>query len=367
MSESMRMWVEVTFNVAYLVAIWSLGRALYNSRSRDKATGDALDQIGSLIGVPRLGARASTATVTLTGTSGTIVPTGTLFEVTGSKARFALDAAVTLASGTGSGTVTAVQTGPIQAVAGTLTAIVNSVSGLSAVTNPADAVLGRAIETDAQYRVRQTQALYRAGTGTLAALLAELTALEDVEEVYVYENGTDTTDADGIPPHSFEAVLRLASGGSAQKVGETLWANKPAGIRAYGDTDVEVLDSAGRTQVVAFTEATERPVYIEAAVTQVDPRTFPADGAARIEAAILAAAADMATIGTAVNYGVLYAAIFSGYVDSDGVVAVAKCPGVKAAALLIGFSDPPASSSNLAIGVREIAIFETTRTVVEVP
>lgn len=82
--------------------IWQAMADVYASQDPDTAFGASLDNVGSLRGIPRLGARASTIqNVKLFGTPGTPIPaTSTQFSVLNSPTSlFALNAAVVLGAG----------------------------------------------------------------------------------------------------------------------------------------------------------------------------------------------------------------------------------------------------------------------------
>ncbi len=81
--------------------IWELLEDVYNSQYPDTATGVSLDNVARITGVSRLEATKSVATMLLFGTPGTLVPTGTIFSVSGnSDARFLTRNDVTLVAGT---------------------------------------------------------------------------------------------------------------------------------------------------------------------------------------------------------------------------------------------------------------------------
>ena len=63
-----------------------------------------------------------------------------------------------------------------------------------------------------------------------------------MSEVVVWENGGDTVDADGRPPHSVEAMV---TGGDNAAIAAVLWAAKARGIATYGSTSVAVADAQG--------------------------------------------------------------------------------------------------------------------------
>lgn len=93
---------------------------------------------------------------------------------------------------------------------------VTSFVGSSELTlvNPAAAVVGAAVETDAALRLRYFQVLAQAGAGTVQAILASVLALATVTQARVYENdsnvlGISTPESiPTLPAHSFLVVAR---------------------------------------------------------------------------------------------------------------------------------------------------------------
>ena len=76
------------------------------------------------------------------------------------------------------------------------------------------------------------------GLVVLASLSAGVGNVEGVSRFFVYENDTDSTDANGIPAHSIAAVV---AGGDAQEIGEQIALRKSPGIQTFGDVDVTVV------------------------------------------------------------------------------------------------------------------------------
>ena len=107
----------------------------------------------------------------------------------------------------------ATTTGPTVANANTLTVIDTPVSGLTSVFNPEDAVTGRDIETDAEFRIRRNNRLQVSLAGPLEAIRTAILILNDIEgsiqleDVRGFENIEDTVDARGIPAHAFEMFV----------------------------------------------------------------------------------------------------------------------------------------------------------------
>lgn len=171
-------------------------------------------------------------------------------------------------------TMTANNAGPVAALAGTLNVVVSVMPDIDGVCTTADADLGRLVETDPAFRARHLDQLNSGGAGSPEAIRARVLALNDAAEpteidyVRVFENESDTTDADGRPPHSFEVVWVGEEGTAAEEaVALAIWQAKPAGIQAYGSIDTEIEDSAGDPQTVGHSRGTERYLHLDVTIT----------------------------------------------------------------------------------------------------
>ncbi len=387
---------------AMLSENWEVAEAIFSSFDPDRASGAALDHLCQLTGVTRLAAQPSTVTLTATGTPATVLTVGRQVRVpdndaatfeTLAEATIAAVAAWAAATGyivgdrvennsriyqcttagtsagsggpTGTGTGIAdntavwtylgegtgvidveaecTGTGPTVANARTVTEIVTPQSGWDSVINVQDADLGRDLETDAALRLRREDSLRRTGDGPVEAIRADVLAVDGVTECFVFENITDATDGDGMPPHSYEVVVR---GGADADIRAAIFGSGAAGIVSHGTTSGTVTDSQGFDHTIKHTRPDDVTVHVIIDVT-TDPDTFPADGATQIKTAVATWAQTSLGIGDDVIQSQLYSPVFS----ISGVIDVTK--------IWIGFADPPTTDANLTITSREIADIDT--------
>lgn len=389
--------------VAELVVLaWEMGEAVYGSIDPDKAIEAALDAVCILTGTTRKGAYASTAVLTLTGDPATLVPilsavrvpAGTQFATLGPATLvaldpwipttpYALDDQVTnggnayvcrtagISAGAGGPTTTSVDitdgaahwrylgegtaaidvsarasaVGPLVANSGTITEIVTPVGGWLGVVNVLDAAVGANQMSNEALRVLRMVELAKPGSGTVDAIEADLVALKnpDVISAIVFHNEDDVTDADGVPPHSVEALVR---GGSDQAIWNQLLQSVVAGIKTWGTEVGTAADRRGRLQTMRFSRPVEIPVYVVLTVER-DPLTFPADGEDAIKTAIVAWGDAQAT-GKNVVASRLAAAAF---ID-ESILDVAA---------LIGTAPAPGTDVTIQVGTRELMALDTSR------
>jgi uncharacterized phage protein gp47/JayE len=393
--------------------LWELAEFAYGAMDPD-AVADALqDALYSITGTIRNEAVATLVTLTCTGDVGTAIPTGSqvenpdtddTFETLADAEIAALDAwasstvyavgdRVTNSSrayvcitagesdasggpvdtledetdndahwryiGEGEGAVDVeaecTETGALVVVSGDVSEIVTLVSGWSSVKNLTDGETGRARETNADYRARREEELSQAGATTPDAIRAELLEVDGVTSVTVFYNPTDATDADGVPPHAVEVLVR---GGTDQAILDALGEQCiAAGIGTHSSGAGAVTgtwtDSEGTDHAIEFTRPEEIEIYVDVELTKIvnDPansETYPADGDAQVKAAIVAYG-EAQKAGKNVVSSRLIAACFG----VSGVLDVTVCD--------IGLASDPSSSATLSISTRQLAVFDTSR------
>lgn len=235
----------------------------YNSKDPNKASGYDLDVICALTGTTRSEGTASTVTgFVLKGVAGTQVPAGTRFESSVTGYRFALDQTWTLdSSGAATVDITCTTIGEIEADANTITTIVDTVAGLVSVNNPSSATPGTAAESDGSLRVKRATAVGRPGNNQIDSMLGELYAVNGTRRVKVYENDTNTTDPNGLPPHSIAPII---DGGTDADVAMAIYTKKNPGVALYQagtpvSVDVTSPTYPGNVKTIKFS----RPKYVD--------------------------------------------------------------------------------------------------------
>lgn len=166
----------------------------------------------------------------------------------------------------------------------TLTIIDNPVAGLDSVFNPDAAIVGRDIETDAEYRIRRQERVVTSQAGTVEAIRNKVLKLNEEEElvplqdVRVFENITLAVDFRGLPAKSF-AVFVYQEGGTTTRDDEIFQAileSKDAGIEPHGDLSSVLKDSQGFDRLIKFSRPTD--VNIHTILDLSIDATYPADG-----------------------------------------------------------------------------------------
>ncbi len=335
--------------------LWELIQTLAYAIDPDAAEDWLLDSLCALTGTLREPAKKSTVTVNCNVNNNTSFTAGQItLNVAGQPTiQFKNVAAVGPLTPAGVYPIAfeSVEYGPVVANAGTLTVITTPISGLNSVTNPLDAKLGALREEDTSLRVRREDERTATGACTVESLRADLLQVDGVEQAFVFENTTLTTDSNGLPGKSFEAVIY--DGGTPQAanadIATTVWGGKPSGAEMYGSTTTNIIDSTSTTRAVKFSRATVRNVYLTFENVVIDPEEFPSDGVTLIEDAVVAYAAKKQNLGVdVISVGMKSAAL--------AVPGVIDVPTLK-----LGFSASPTGTANLEITGREIAAIDTSR------
>ena len=238
--------------------------------------------------------------------------------------------------------------GPIEQSPNTITTISTPVLGWDSVTNPISAVAGRYVETDEELRERFRVSKFERASNILEALYSALINLDTVEQVVIYENDTDVVDANGIPAHSF---MPIVLGGISTNIAQSIWENKPLGIRSYGNTSVTIYDSQGFPHDIGFERPNPVTIYIDLDITTNSD--FPQSGEQAIKDAIAAYMEAQFGIGEDVVYSRLYTPINS-------------VAGHQVNSLTIGTSPSPTGTVNIPIAFNELFSLDPNNIVITV-
>lgn len=233
----------------------------FNNHSPNFAIGAALSSLVKLNGLQRKVATSSTVVVTLTGTAGTIV-TGGIVQDTVAGNRWGLPVAVTIGGG---GTVTVTATcqvaGAVNVPIGSVTLIATPTAGWTSVTNAAASAPGEPVEVDSQLRTRQALSVAAPSETLLAGTFAAIAAVPNVTRYAIDENTGATTNGNGTPGHSIQAVVE---GGDPNAIAQAIFENRGIGCGTFGDVTVAVTDpNTGVTLNISFDQPpTYVPIYV---------------------------------------------------------------------------------------------------------
>lgn len=274
-----------------LDALCQASQAIYDAFDPNAATGLTLDSIGLLRGVPRLGSTYSQVTVTLTGTNGTVVQEGDLVE-DAAKVRWAMTADTTISGGTGS-VIARCQTAGAVALAPSTLQIVTPRSGWTVAANAASATVGRDLEIDSAYAIRQQESLSISGGRNKSALRAQLLATVDTLTAVVVLSNEDDAEATvqgvDIPAHGVAVVLYpdTLTDDEKAEVAQVLYDQVVDGAAMAGAVEATVTDTGDDVaRTVRWDWATTTAVDVAVTGTYDPDLTNEADAEAAAIAAV---------------------------------------------------------------------------------
>lgn len=236
----------------------------------DQAVGTILDQRVSLNNIARNGGTYTIEPITITVDRTVNLegldddfnnPDGTGFTVQDNAGnQFILIDSATLTVGSHVKNFRAKTIGKVETTVGTIQTQSTVIIGVTAINNASGSIsVGADEETDAELRVRRQQSVALTSTGYLNGLQAAFLSLDGVSEAKVYENYTNATDADGIPPHGLWCIVE---GGSNDDIAQVIYNKKSYGSNMKGDVTVSIDTPSGGEFVARFDRPTAENLYI---------------------------------------------------------------------------------------------------------
>ena len=241
--------------------------------------------------------------------------------------------------------------GAITPAIGAVNQIVTSYAGWNSVENNVPASTGRDAETDISLRERWAKSIYHRASGMTDAITAALYDVDGVTFAQTYENNTNSTDADGRPPHSIESIVH---GGSPHDIAETIWRTHASGITTYGSITQTVYDSQNIPHEISFNRPTLVPIYLQITVTANPEKELSVAAISLIKSAISAQIGGQ-NVGQDVILQSLYGTI---YTATSGAVGYMQIKG--------STDGETFSTDNIVINARSIATIDAANITVTI-
>ncbi len=264
-----------------------------NQVDPDTADGFMQDAIARIYFLRRSAGAPTVVQCVCIGAFGTVIPVGAQAQDTSGNIYLCTLAGTIPVSGTITLPFANIEDGPIPCPADTLTKIYVAIPGWDTVNNPLEGVLGRDVETRAEFEARRQASVAINARGSLQSIFAEVFAVPDVIDVYATENVTNAVVNVGstnfpLAPHS---LLVSVIGGEAEDIANAIWLKKDVGCDMNGNTTVVVTDSEGYDPPFPTYDITFEipdPLPIKFAVQIADSPTLPADIIDLVKATIIA-------------------------------------------------------------------------------
>lgn len=241
------------------------GSATYNSFIPGGAQGVGLARLVKINGINKNVPTNSTVDLTIIGQAGTTITNG--IAVDSFNQQWILPTSVTIPGGGSQiATATAQNPGMIAAAPGTITGIFTPTNGWQTVNNVSAASPGQPVESDAELRARQVVSVANPSLTVLEGTLGAVLNVPGVAAAKSYENPTNTTDANSLPPHSFSIVVE---GGDITAIAQAIADHKTPGTQTVGNTPKQVFDNHGMPITINFNRPTPATIGVQISLTSL--------------------------------------------------------------------------------------------------
>ncbi len=344
---------------------WEQLEVCYNGFDPEAAEGRLLEMLCKLTGTFRRGETPSEVILSCDLLDGTTLINGVAFanvedhpDVRWTPS-LALYPTGYVAVGDGPKLVTFVNefTGPIEGFAGTINVINTPIVGWNSVVNPNDAELGLRTDLDPLLRERREREIATIGSATVRAITANISQAfgNKITQLTVFENEGDNTDANGLPPHSIEALIFDGDVPTVvdDELAQVIFTSKAGGITTSGNTLAHasaLVNGLESTLPVRFSRAAQLPVYLIIHLVKKLGQPYVGDQAVK-EYVALAGNAYFAP-----GDYIIEERISSFVLANKGVRDITS--------IMLSLSPSPTLSLNIPISIREIGRFSTSRIVV---
>lgn len=278
---------------AIIAAVNALFAKFVNQINPDVADGFMQDAIARIYFLNRSPGAPTTVTCACMGNFGTIIPLGAEAQDTSGNRYRCIDGGTIDVSGTINLTFANIVDGPIPCPATTLTIIYRAIPGWDSINNVAPGVLGRLVETRAEFEFRRVNSVALNAHGSKEAIYANVFDVEDVLDVYVTENVTDAAVPTGVTnyPVAAHSVFVAVVGGDSDEIANAIYIKKDLGCNMNGNVTINVPDTSYTypqpTYPITFLRPAALPILF--AVQIANSTALPGDIQAQIKAAIIAA------------------------------------------------------------------------------
>jgi len=216
--------------------------ALANGVDPAFASGRMQDAVARIYFLTRKPSEPTSVSATCTGLAGVVIPAGSKAQAEDGNIYISIEDAVIGAGGTVVTTFENVIPGPIPCAATTLNQIYQVIPGWDTITNLADGVIGRDVESRQAFEARRAATVAKNSRNTLESVLGAVFDIITVSDAFAYQNDT----AAPVTFRGFSVAARslyvAAVGGTDQEVADAIFSKKPPGCGYNGNTPVVVYD-----------------------------------------------------------------------------------------------------------------------------
>lgn len=297
------------------------------------AEGRAQDALGRIYFLSRNPAQPTVVQCLCGGLAGVIIPVGALARAADGNLYVCQQLGTIPVSGSVTLPFGCAVTGPVPCPAGSLDSgsapgvgIYQAIFGWDTIANPADGVLGNAVESRSQFEARRQQTVAGNSVGMLTSIQGAVLKVANVLDAYCTENYTSSPVIRGGVSLGPNSLYVCALGGNPQDVATAIWTKKMPGCAYNGNTTLTVVDPSPfyNPPAPSYFVTYETPTVVPFAVlVQIaNGPLVPNNALSLVQAAIIAAFAG-ADGGSRARIGsIVYASRYYGPVVALGAWAV---------------------------------------------
>jgi uncharacterized phage protein gp47/JayE len=265
---------------------------LVNQIDPDTASGFMQDAIARIYFIDRIPGAPTVVECSVTGAFGTVITIGAQAQDTSGNIYVSLQQVTIPIGGTTTCQFANTADGPTPCPANTLNRIYRAIPGWDAINNALPGILGQDVETQAAFAYRRAQSVALNAQGSLQAVYAAVFDVDNVDDVFVFENFTNAPIMVGstdfvMSPHS---LLVSVVGGTDTDVANAIFTKKSPGCDMNGNTPVTVTDTSGYDPPfpeypITFERPDPLPILFEVNITDSD--SLPSNITDLVKAAII--------------------------------------------------------------------------------
>lgn len=230
------------------------------------------------------------------GLDGVIIPVGATAAAVDGNLYLAQEAG-TIVGGTVTLPFACAILGPTPCAATELNQIYQTVFGWDSITNLADGILGKSVESPSQFEERRALSVALNSVGMLDSILANVLALPGVLDCFVTENDTGSPLVVGGVTLTPNSLYVCPLGGVGQDIANAIWRKKAPGCAYTGNTAFTVVDPSPEylPPVPSYTVRFDTPtlIPISVLVTIQSNVGMPSDAATQVQNVVVSAAAGL--------------------------------------------------------------------------
>lgn len=266
--------------------------SIVNQVDPAKASGRMQDAIGRIYFIDRKEGAPTVVIATCSGLAGTVIPLGAKAQDGSGNLYLCTQAGTIDATGSVDLPFSCSVNGPISCPANALTKIYQAVNGWDSINNADDGVVGRNVETRAEFELRRQESVAKNGQSLVASIYGNLVDVDGVTDAYVIENPTPDPVTIGGYTLGKNSLYAAVVGGNAPDIAAAIFNKKSLGCNYNGDTSYTITDQENYSYPYpqyTVKWVTPDPLPVKFAVQLANNPLLPSDIVAQTKAAIVAA------------------------------------------------------------------------------